>query len=325
VELTRRQVLIGATGAACLAGMPRMAAAARAQVIGGSAFGTYWRVTLPVGANIGLIKAAIGGIVDTIDWALSPFRPDSEISRFNQSSSTGWMAMDADAIRVVKEGVRIAASTGGAFDPTVGPIVGRYGFGPIKGHRTGTYRNISARGTEVRKDHPALTFDPCGIAKGFALDRIVARLDRLGVQAFLAELGGEVFARGTHPGGRDWRVGIERPTPGSVSFQRILRLSGVALATSGDSVNNFMVAGRRYSHIIDPYKAAPVNSDVASVSVIAPRAITADALATALMAMGPQSGLEFAEREGLPVLYLLRAQDGVREFASGTFSAFVVA
>jgi thiamine biosynthesis lipoprotein len=321
--ISRRDVLIGTASTTCLLGMSFIAQAAQTRVIGGAAFGTYWRVTLPNGQNIRPIKAAIGEIIAIIDSALSPFRPDSEISRFNQSATTQWMTLSKDTTRVVQEGLRIATLTGGAFDPTVGPIVGRFGFGPITGHRVGTHGNIAARGTEVRKDHPALTFDPCGIAKGFALDRMVGQLDDLGLDAYLAELGGEVFARGIHPSGRPWRVGIERPGPGALTFQRILHLNGEALATSGDSVNGYVVAGRRYSHIIDPRKDLPVDNDIAAVSVIAPLAITADALATALMAMGPRQGLAVAEREKLPVLYLLRGRDGLREITSTPFNAYV--
>jgi thiamine biosynthesis lipoprotein len=325
VGWSRRDVLIGAGSAFGAAAMPGIAGAAATRVIGGAAFGTYWRVTLPAGVDVGQINNAIGGINDAINSALSPFRPGSEISRFNRSASTGWMTLGKDAARVMGEGLRIAALTGGGFDPTVGPIVGRFGFGPITGHRAGTYQNIAARGSQVKKDHPGLTFDPCGIAKGFALDRIVDCLDGLGIAAYLAEFGGEVYARGTHPGGRPWQVGIERPLPAPFSFQRILRLEGMALATSGDSVNNYVVAGRRYSHIIDPRKGAPVSNGVAAVSVIAARAITADALATGLMAMGSKKGLAFAERNKLPVLYLLRGKGGFREIASTSLGAYVIA
>lgn len=85
------------------------------------------------------------------------------------------------------------------------------------------------------------------------------------------------------------------------------------------------MAGRRYSHIIDPRNDAPVTNGVASVSVIAPQAIMADAFATGLMAMGPKLGLALAERNKLPVLFILRGKGGLREIASSTFNAYVVA
>ena len=123
--LSRREVLKGTAGTACLAAMPLVARAAQTRVIGGAAFGTYWRVTLPVGPEVRSIKNAIGGINAAIDLALSPFRPDSEISRFNQSDSTDWITLGEDTAQVVQEGLRIAALTCGGFDPSVAVLARR--------------------------------------------------------------------------------------------------------------------------------------------------------------------------------------------------------
>ena len=321
----RRQVLIGAASVALMTALPKVAQGAGTRVIGGPAFGSYWRVTLPWQAEALRLKPAIEDVIAGVDFLMSPFRPDSEISRFNNSRETGWMPVSMATQRVIAEALRIADLSGGAFDPTVGPLVGRLGFGPIKGDTAGGYGAITTSSRAVRKTHPSLTFDPCGIAKGYALDRITRRLDRLGAGSYLIELGGEVFARGRHPRGRPWMVGVERPWTGAVSFQRIARLHGAALATSGDWVNGYTVSGRRFGHIIDPRRGKSVDSTVASVSVIAPRAMTADALATALMAMGPDRGMEWARREGLAALFILRVGAGFKELATEAFNAYVVA
>ena len=316
---------MGAASVALMTALPRVAQGAGTRVIGGPAFGSYWRATLPWQAETLRLKPAIEDVIAAVDSLMSPFRPGSEISRFNRRRGTGWFPISPATRRVIAEALRIARLSGGAFDPTVGPLVGRLGFGPIKGDTAGGYGAITTSSHAVRKAHPGLTFDPCGIAKGYALDRITRRLDRLGETSYLIELGGEVFARGRHPRGRPWMVGVERPAPGAVSFQRIARLDGAALATSGDWVNGYHVSGSRFSHIIDPRKAAPVNSTVASVSVIAPRAMTADALATALMVMGPDRGMELARREGLAALFILRSGTGFKELATPAFNAHVVA
>jgi len=99
----------------------------------------------------------------------------------------------------------------------------------------------------------------------------------------------------------------------------VIDARGLAVATSGDAVNAYEVGGRRYSHIIDPATDEPVINDVASVTVLAPSAMTADALSTALMVMGPDQGMAFAEAHALPVLYLMRAPDGLFERASRRF------
>jgi thiamine biosynthesis lipoprotein len=323
MRLTRRSVLIG-TGSAVLAGaLPALAAGLR--VIGGPAFGTSWRVTLPEGTEEGAIAAAIRSIVGSVDTAMSPFRPDSEVSRFNASSTCGWQALSPETCAVVRQSLDVAVRSRGAFDPTVGPIVGRYGFGPIRALSTGSYLDIAVREDAVKKSEPSLTLDLCGIAKGHALDRMVAALNGFRVTDFLIELGGEVFARGAHPDGRAWQVGVERPAPGTTTLQRIVRLDGRALATAGDAVNGYTIAGRRYSHIIDPRRGAPVDNGIASVSVFMPAAAMADALATALMAMGPKAGVALADYEEIPALFIVREADALREIMTGGFADAVIA
>jgi thiamine biosynthesis lipoprotein len=323
MRLTRRSVLTGA-GSAFLAGvLPALASGAR--VIGGPAFGTSWRVSLPYGTEEGAIAAAIRSIIESVDAAMSPFRADSEVARFNASGTCDWQALSPETCTVVRQSLDIAARSRGAFDPTVGPIVGRYGFGPIRESSTGSYHDIAARADAVKKSEPSLTLDLCGIAKGHALERMVAALDGFRVTDFLIELGGEVFACGTHPDGRAWQVGIERPVPGPTTLQRIVRLDGRALATSGDAVNGYTIAGRRYNHIIDPRRGEPADNGIASVSVFMSVAATADALATALMAMGPEAGAAFAESEEIPALFIIREGGALREIMTGGFAGAVIA
>ena len=323
MRLTRRSVLIGA-GSAFLAGaLPASAAGVR--VVAGPAFGTSWRVTLPNGTEEGAIAAAIRSIIDSVDAAMSPFRADSEVSRFNASGSCDWQALSPETCAVVRQSLAVAARSRGAFDPTVGPIVGRYGFGPIREPSTGSYLDIAAREDAVKKTEPSLTLDLCGIAKGHALDRMVAVLDSFRVTNYLIELGGEVFARGAHPDGRAWQVGVARPVPEPTTLQRIVRLDGRALATSGDAVNAYTIAGRRYSHIIDPRRGEPADNGIASVSVFMPAAAIADALATALMAMGPKAGAALADYEEIPALFIVREGGALREIMTGGFADAVIA
>jgi thiamine biosynthesis lipoprotein len=323
MRLTRRSVLIGA-GSAFLAGaLPASAAGVR--VIGGPAFGTSWRVTLPEGTEEAAIAAAIRSIIDSVDAAMSPFRADSEVSRFNAFGTCDWQALSPETCAVVRQSLAVAARSRGAFDPTVGPIVGRYGFGPISGLSTGSYLDIAAREDTVKKFEPNLTLDLCGIAKGHALDRMAAALDGFRVTDFLIELGGEIFARGAHPDGRAWQIGIERPVPGPTTLQRIVRLDGRTLATSGESVNGYTIAGRRYSHIIDPHRGEPADNSIASVSVFMPAAVMADALATALMVMGPEAGVALAEFEEIPAFFVVREGGALREIMTGGFADAVIA
>jgi thiamine biosynthesis lipoprotein len=296
--------------------------------IGGAAFGTTWRALVPAGVATARLMQDIGWLLRSLDATMSPFRNDSELARLN--AADGRVEMSRPLADVVNEGLRIAHLTDGAFDPSVGSAVARFGFGPIWASAVtkrpdDDYRGFEVAGQTVVKRSPTLTFDPCGIGKGYALDRLGEFLATRGVDAFFVEFGGEVLVRGHHPLARPWWVAIEDPKPGRSQLRHVISMTGGALATSGDRHNAYMVGGRRYSHIIDPRSAAPVDNGVASVSVMAPTAMTADALATALMVMGPVRGIALAEREALPVLFVLRDGDRYRDIATAAFRANIIA
>ena len=236
MKITRRDWLIGLSGAMMTAGLPSAArgfAAADRTFSAGLPSEPIGASRCPLDADLRAVKHAIENIVTSVNNAMSPFDRRSEISRFNLAGATDRFEVSASLHSVVTESLRVAAATGGAFDPTVGPLVGRFGFGSDPRRTSWAATPIFRLKTAcIRKARPDLTLDLCGIAKGFALDRMVDALDGLGLESFLIELGGEVFGRG-----RNWRVGIERPLPGTETLQRIVRLDGRALATSGDRYN----------------------------------------------------------------------------------------
>ena len=310
MRLTRRTFL-----AATLASAALPARAAGTQSLGGPAFGSYWRVTLPETADPAPVGTAIAAVVAEVDRLMSPYRPESDLTRFNRRASTDSVPLAPETARVTRAALALAAETEGAFDPTVGPIVARYGFGPISGGPGGAAL-LALEGDGLRKARADLTLDLCGIAKGHALDRVVAALDALGHEGFLVELGGEVFARGAHPEGRPWQVGVEGAEAGLV---RLATLADTAAATSGDTVQGYALGRRRYGHIIDPKTGAPASESLASVTVFHPSAARADALATALFAMGRERAHAFAETRGLDTLLL--AREGTRLHAITTGDA----
>lgn len=282
----------------------------------GRAFGTSWHLRLRGRGDLDMLARDLVAVLERIDGSMSPFRGDSSITQFN-ASSAGRHEVDPDLATVATEALRIATMTGGAFDPSVGPDVGRYGFGPIHGERVGTYAGFASDGRVVSKTDGRLTLDLCGIAKGYALDLVANRVAGAGFDDFVAEIGGEVLARGTDVGGRPWRIGISDPLGGGL--HSIVDAKGLALATSGDAINAYSIAGRRYSHIIDPRTDEPIVNRVASVTVFAETAMTADALATALVVMGPETGLAFAAAHTIPALFLIRGPNGLDEVASAAY------
>ena len=318
MTLTRRTFLAGTTGSLIATGL--WAQTGDIIKIAGPAFGAHWRVSLPMGIDTDAVVAEVSEIIGAVDMMMSPFHPSSEISVFNRTRTIATFPVSADVITTVLEARRIAELTQGAFDPTLGGVVGRYGFGPITSAPAGAFADLVIARTGLRKAHAAQTLDLCGIAKGFALDRIAAALRQLGHQDFFVELGGEVFAQGQHPQGRRWQAGLERPAAGDWTLQGTVTVAHEALATSGDLVNSYLYDDRRYCHIIDPQSQQPTQSALASVSVFAPRAMAADALATALYAMGPHDGVDFARRHRIPALFITRSPSGLIETMTHDFS-----
>lgn len=322
MTIARRDFLIGAGALAATGAVPALARPAATRIIGGLSCGTYWRAVLPAGVDAGDLRMGIGAVLAGVERRMSPYLPDSEISKFNLSRDTGPFALSPPTRAVVGAALRIARLTDGAFDPTLGPAVARFGFGPIAGER-GTPGGLVQFDGALRKRDPYLTFDPCGIAKGFALDQVARYLESRGQGDYLVEFGGETTARGRHPGGRPWQVGVAAPGRGRLEMSHVIVLDGQAVASSGDDENGFDLGGRRYCHIIDPATGEPVANGVRAVSVIARRAIHADALATALMVMGPERGMAFAARHDFAALFVLGGGE-MREIMTPSFRRHIV-
>lgn len=308
MRLTRRCFLAGSTALAWNAALPARGAAT--SVIGGPAFGSYWRVSVGHDNDLHPIERRISEIVASVNGIFSPYDSRSELSAFNALRTNDWTQVSPAFRTVLHAALRIAATSGGAFDPTVGPIVGRFGFGPIRGASDSVYRQLVVGTEGIRKEIDGITIDLCGIAKGFALDRMRAALNELEIDNFLIELGGELISRGRHPDGRPWQVAIDNPIASGTVLEHAIALDNKAVATSGVSVNGYGIAGKRYSHIIDARRRAPVDGDIVSASVLSNSAMEADGLATTLVAMQLDEGIALAERLQLDTAIQLR--DGVR-------------
>jgi thiamine biosynthesis lipoprotein len=274
----------------------------------------------------------------TIDTTMSTYRPESELSVFNAEASTDWQPVSTALCQVVDGALEISDMTDGAFDITVGPLVNLWGFGPTKLveeppadgeisaalERSG-YDKIAADcgRPALRKTRGDMYIDLSGYAKGHAVDVLAELLDEHGFEDYLVEIGGEIRVRGQNAAGADWAIAIEKPEAGSRSVQTIVRLTDVALATSGDYRNFFEVDGRRYSHTIDPATGRPVEHNAASVTVIDPSTARADGLATALLVMGPEDGLAFAEQNELAAYYLVRTDDRFEDRMTTRFTGLL--
>ena len=252
----------------------------------------------------------------------------SEISRLNRSG-TEEHKVSADFFRVLAFNLSLAKTTGGVFDPTLGPLVNLWGFGPDGKRKVPASKTVSkvrsytgfeklevfASRQSVRKKHDKVYVDLSASAKGFAVDAISLALKHKGIENLMVEIGGELRTLG-RKGRADWLVGIDQPSEGR---KKVLKLRDQSIATSGDYRNFFVEEGKRYSHTIDFRTGRPVENRLASVSVIAEDCMTADAWATALMALGLDRGFELAEREGLAAYFVYRQGDAFAEKSTPSF------
>lgn len=312
---TRRRLMALAGAALALPGVLRAAPPTR--TISGDAFGSIWRITLP--DDRVLDRTGVEALLTRFDRRLSPWRADSEVSTFNRAARSA--PVTAETAHVARAALTLARESAGWFDPSVGPLVQRWGFGPITGESAGGangWTGLRAKDGHLVKERPGLTFDPCGIAKGRALDLLAARLTEAGHDSALIDLGGELAALGRHPSGRAWQVMVEDPRPGAAGAAAVLALEGLAIATSGVRAQSYDLGGRRAGHVIDPHRGVPMEGALASVSVLAGNAMQADGWATALAAAGAR-GPALARRHGIAALFLFDADGGLQPTVTGGF------
>ncbi len=309
-------------------------------VFSGPAMGTRYsvRVVMPSGdtAASQRVRAAIDGPLALVDRLFSKRNPASELSRFNAHRSTEPFPVSAEMVEVVLTAARAAERTGGAFDPTVAPLVEAWGFGPA-GRPPSTpsaealasararvgYTLLSAdpaRST-LRKARPDVAIDLDGLVAGWLADRVASAIAALGYSDVLVDTGGEVSARGRRPDGERWRVAVESPAGARGTKERLIGLDGASVATSGD-YRKFWTdeEGRRRSHIIDPRTGETATHGLASATVVHADGAWADAIGTALLVLGSAEARAFAMRERLAVRLVERRPDGSwAEWSSPSF------
>jgi len=280
------------------------------------------------------LQSRIAETLAAVDKLTSTWRDDSDLSKFNVNPSTDWIDVSSEFCNAIESALAVSRATGGAFDITVGPLVNLWGFGP-DGERqeppdtaalNAVMADVGYEGVEARCDQPAVRkrsstmyIDLSGWAKGYGVDRLAAVLDDHALKDYLVEIGGELRMRGQNAEGRNWAIAVEMPSTMTRRSQSVLRLTDTSVATSGDYRNYFEHDGRHYSHTIDARTGRPVTHDLAAVTVISDTAAFADAMATALLVLGPEAGLALAEDLGVAGYFLVRNKTGIRELSTSSF------
>jgi thiamine biosynthesis lipoprotein len=282
----------------------------------GLAQGTTYSLQWTGGGDETEIAAAAEQELERLDALLSNYRPDSTLERFNAAATTEPVELPAELVALLRVAKSVHAASDRCFDPTVRPLVRAWGFDgdapavPSAASIEAARANVGLDllelldATRVRKARPKLEVDMGSIGQGYTAGRLADLIEQHGATAYLAEIGGEVVARGGKPDGQPWRIGIENPV-GGASKGPALRMplgSRLAVITSGSYRHYLESSGRRFGHIIDPRSGWAVEHDLLSVTVVGPDPAAVAAWGTALLCLGPAAALATAERENVAAL-----------------------
>lgn len=292
--------------------------------LSGRIFGTSWNLTFhtsPEGLTPDQVESAVMDAFRVVDDSMNNYRDDSTISRLNALDANQVFEVDWDFALVFNTALDIYYATGGAYDPSVSPLVNLWGFGPKGVTQRPSEDALDALEPIIGleefawdlstrafvKQHAQAELDFSSIAKGYAVDLASDALLEMGIEHFMLEVGGEVQVRGLSPRGDRWRLAIENPVPARAgAVYAAIAVTDVGIATSGDYRNFFVDKGTRYSHLIDPRTALPIEHDLVSVTVVHPSTMVADAWATALMVVGTEEALRLADLYELGVTLISR-------------------
>jgi len=305
----------------------------------GEALGTTYNITYLSGKHLNF-QEEIDSVFAAVNTSMSTYIPGSDISRINQGDTT--LVVDRMFREVLSISREVYTNTKGYFDPTVGVLVNAWGFGPGPSmpmdstvvdsllQYVGFDKISLTPDNRIHKETPGIRFDFNAVAKGYAIDRLAAVLDKRGIENYLVEVGGEIITRGTNLlKEKPWIVGIDDPQ--AVTDRRIkkkIRLQDRALATSGNyrKFRIDSISGRKYVHTIDPISGFTKDSNVLAASVIANSCALADAYATAFMAMDLDESIKLlvAQKELEAYIIYLNDAGEAEDFITTGFEDLVV-
>jgi thiamine biosynthesis lipoprotein len=237
--------------------------------------------------------------MERFDASLNPFKANSIISKVNDNQD---VELDSFFTTVFNKSMEVSRKSEGKFDITASPLINAWGFG-FKNTDSVTpeiidslkqfvgYEKISIgeNGAIVKSD-PRVQINTSAIAKGYSCDVVANVLKRHGIENYMVEIGGEIAAKGLNDKGECWHISIDKPLDDKSGtmheLQTVLSICDKCMATSGNYRNYYVKDGKKYAHTIDPQTGYPSEQDILGATVIADDCMTADAYATAFMALG---------------------------------------
>lgn len=270
-------------------------------------FAAFTTPTLPADKVHAGFEAAIAEI-KRVEAIMTTWRPDSELSKVNAAAGKSAVPVSDETLQIVKDSIHTSEISEGTFDITFQTLHGLWKFDEDLDPHPPTDAQVKARlpfvgyknilvddaAKTIKLAKPETQISLGGIAKGYAVDKAVAVLDKLGLPSFFVQAGGDLFARGKKPDGSEWQAGIRDPRGPAETYFARLPLGDHAFSTAGDYERSYMVNGKRYHHIIDPRTGYPATAS-RSVTIWAPTALIADEIDDAVFILGPQKGLALVE------------------------------
>jgi thiamine biosynthesis lipoprotein len=284
-------------------------------VLNGETMGTRYAVIAY--ADPGMDGPALGrrlhASISDVDAVMSNWKRESDLSRLNHAPVKQWIELPESLMEVLDTALSIEARSNGAFDIGVGAAVGAWGFGPLAHHplpylpasRPITREALELdRHTNRARKHAPLCLDLSGIAKGYGVDQLSHVLTADGISGWLVSLDGDVRAGGAKPDGSPWAIGLERPMTGTRDLSGVIEITEMAVATSGTYRHCRDLDGQMISHTINPATGSPLTGQHASVTVLAPTCMEADAWATAILVDGAWPPRGFSSPPGIDAITL---------------------
>lgn len=296
--------------------------------LNGPTMGTRWTAVFaaPAGYDSSALAADLAAAVGLVDRQMSSWKPDSDLMRLNRTPVGEWLDLPAEILTVLAAAAQIGVESDGLFDIGVGDIVQAWGFGPAQGGidpeaikqsvarpQTGPAFELDTGRARRLRD---VQLDLAGIAKGYGVDALAETCARHGLTDYLVGIDGEMRGAGHRPDGKPWAVALEEPLVGTRKALGVIELSGRAVATSGDYRHFVRLGDARLSHTMNPRTGGPVHGALASVSVMAPTCMQADAWATVLLVLGVVAGPALARAKGIEAIFLIPRETGVEQIVT---------
>lgn len=303
----------------------------------GPTMGTRYSANFFAPSNIDLNKVsqALQRVVDDVDNQMSPWKSQSDLTRFNNAHEGQWINIPIEMAVVMNEALRIGKLTGGAFNIGVGEITNNWGFGSahaISDNLETTPNATMASAHDILelemdqfrlRKHAPITLDLCGIAKGFGVDELARVLLNYGIEDFLVSIDGEIKASGYKGACNPWIIGIEKPDYNHRDTLMSIEVCDISIATSGDYRHFRQVGDNNVSHTIDASTGSQVRNNIASVTVATECCMSADAWATAFLVLGKEKAIELANKVQVDALIFERHSKGFHKHAAGSFTGLI--